>query len=93
MHWYVHGEIREALLDDCVSAFGVEGASKGFVLRCVFETFHIEPVDPLIACVARRFLFSLFCFFQGLMKITAAKPRSGGWRNYVFFTAQAPRGL
>ena len=96
MHWYVHGEMREALLDDCVSAFGVEGASKGFVLRCVFESFHIEPVDPLIVCVARRFLFSLFCFFQGLMKITAAKPRSGGSRNYwnyVFFTAQAPRGL
>ena len=96
MHWYVHGEMREALLDDCVSAFGVEGASKGFVSRCVFETFHIEPVDPLIACVARGFLFSLFCFFQGLMKITAAKPRSGGSRNYwnyVFFTAQAPRGL
>ena len=93
MHWYVHGEMREALLDDCVSAFGVEGASKGFVLRWVFETFHTEPVDPLIACVARGFLFSLFCFFQGLMKITAAKPRSGGWRNYVFFTAQAPRGL
>ena len=93
LHWYVHGEMREALLDDCLSAFGVEGASKGFVLRCVFETFHIEPVDPLIACVARGFLFSLFCFFQGLMKITAAKPRSGGWRNYVFFTAQAPRGL
>ena len=87
MHWYVHGEMREALLDDCVSAFGVEGASKGF---------HTEPVDPLIACVAKRFLFSLFCFFQGLMKITAAKPRSGGSRNYwnyLFFTAQAPRGL
>ena len=87
MHWYVHGEMREALLDDCVSAFGVEGASKGF---------HTEPVDPLIACVAKGFLFSLFCFFQGLMKITAAKPRSGGSRNYwnyLFFTAQAPRGL
>ena len=93
LHRYVHGEMRAALLDDCVTAFGVERASKGFVLRCVFETFQIEPVDPLIACVARGFLFSLFCFFQGLMKITVAKPRSGGSRNYVFFTAQTPRGL
>ena len=96
LHRHVHGEMRAALLDNCKSAFGVEGASQGFVSRCDFETFQIKPIDPLIACVARGFLFSLFCFFQGLMKITAAKPRSGGSRNYwnyVFFTAQAPRGL
>ena len=68
-HRHVHGEMRAALLDNCKSAFGVEGASQGFVSRCDFETFQIKPIDPLIACVARGFLFSLFCFFQGLMKI------------------------
>ena len=78
LHRHVHGEMRAALLDNCKSAFGVEGASQGFV------------------CVARGFLFSLFCFFQGLMKITTAKARSGGSRSCescVFFIAQAPRGL
>ena len=69
LHRYVHGEMRAALLDNCKSAFGVEGASQGFVSRCDFETSQIKPIDPLIACVARGFLLSLFCFFQGLMKV------------------------
>ena len=83
--------MRDALLDDCVSAFGVEGASKGFVLRFVFETFQIKPVDPLI--VRLEGLFSLRFGFSRLDK-------NYGWESAVWrieerriFIAQAPRGL
>ena len=49
---YVHGEMRAALLNDCKSPFGIEGASQSDFSRCDFETFEIKPVDPLIARVA-----------------------------------------
>ena len=52
MHRHVHGEVRAALLNDCKSAFGVEGASQGDFSRCEFETLEIKPVDPLTARVA-----------------------------------------
>ena len=52
MRSYVHGEVREALLNDCKSPFGIEGASQGDFSRCDFETFEIKAVDPLIARVA-----------------------------------------
>ena len=91
LHWYVHGEMRAAFLDDCASAFGVEGASKGFVLRCVFETFQIKPVDPLIVWLED--FFSLCFGFSRLDKNYGCE--SAVWRieEQCIFIAQAPRGL
>ena len=63
MHRYVHGEVRAALLNDCKSPFGVEGASQGDFSRCDFETFEIKAVDPLIARVARGIFLLMALFF------------------------------
>ena len=83
--------MRAAFLDDCASAFGVEGASKGFVLRCVFETFQIKPVDPLIVWLEG--FFSLRFGFSRLDKNYGCE--SAVWRieERRIFIAQAPRGL
>ena len=69
----------------------VEGASKGFVFRCVFETFQIKPVDPLIVWLEG--FFSLRFGFSRLNKNYGCE--SAVWRieERRIFIAQAPRGL
>ena len=66
----------------------VEGASKGFVLRCVFETFQIKPVDPLI--VRLEGFFSLRFGFSRLNKKLRLRIRGLEDRGTTYFYCPGP---